>query len=436
MKSIKVVFLILVLMILPIGCEKKPTAIVFHKAIQTGDINQVRVLISKGADVNSKGDSGRTPLHLTAVSGDKGIAELLIYNGAKIETKSDLPAGLTPLHWAILSGHKDMVELLISKDADVNRTDNDAITPLQGALIVGNKEIVDVLIAKGADLHVYLDDNIPPWWAKEKGEQEICEQLYKHLQNKQKEAELLCQAAKEGDIEKVKTLISKGAYVNIRDLRGCTPLSEAAEQGHLNIVKLLVAKGADVNAENTWRHGTPLYLAARKGNKNLVQFLIDNGAELNAGKIFYMSPFDRPDFERHKKWAELLVAEGADITIHQAVLLGDLERVKTLIKSRADVNIEDGYGSTPLHIASVCGFTEIAKFLIKKGASVDARTGYIETPLHFACFYGHKDVVELLLAKNADVNAQKSNGRTPLSFAKDRGHIEIVELLLKHEAEE
>ena len=52
MKSIKEIsFIILVFVILPIGCEKKPTAEAFHKAVQTGDIDQVRVLISKGAVV-------------------------------------------------------------------------------------------------------------------------------------------------------------------------------------------------------------------------------------------------------------------------------------------------------------------------------------------------------------------------------------------------
>ena len=432
MKSIKALFLILVLIFTGFGCEKKPTATLFHKAVQTGDINQVKVLISKGADVNSKGDSRRTPLHLTAITGRNDIAELLIANGANLEARSDVHAGLTPLHWAILSGHKNVVQLLISKGADVNRTDSNGITPLHGALIVGNKEIEDILIAKGAGLNIYMDDHIPSWWDNEKGNKEIREQLYKHLKNKQKEVELLCKAAKEGDIEKVKSLISKGAYVNIRDLRGCTPLSEAAEQGYIDIMELLVAEGADVNADDTWRRGTPLYLAVLKGNKDVVQFLIDNGAKADGRKKFYINPLSRADVEGHKRWAELLVAEGSDITIHIAVLVADLEKVKSLIKSGADINTDDGYGSTPLHIASVCGFSEIAKFLVKKGASIHAQTDYLETPLHFACFHGHKDVVELLLAKGADINAEKSNGRTPLSFARDKGHKEIVELLLKH----
>ena len=207
MKSTKVLYLILSLLLVTTGCEKKPTATQFHKAVQTGDINQVKILISKGADVNSKGDSRRTPLHLTAITGSKDIAELLIANGAKLNAKSDLPVGLTPLHWAIVSGHKDIVELLISKGADVNKIDNYGITPLHSAVIVGNKEIVDILIAKGADLNIYMDDNIPSWWAKEKGDQEFFEQFRKDLHDKKQKAEFLCQAANEGDIDKVKTVV-------------------------------------------------------------------------------------------------------------------------------------------------------------------------------------------------------------------------------------
>ena len=54
-----------------------------HKAIKTGDIEQVKQLIAKGADVNATDNKGETPLHFAAVFGHTAIAELLIIKGAK-----------------------------------------------------------------------------------------------------------------------------------------------------------------------------------------------------------------------------------------------------------------------------------------------------------------------------------------------------------------
>jgi ankyrin repeat protein len=49
-------------------------------------------------------------------------------------------------------------------------------------------------------------------------------------------------AAYDGNIEVVKLLIKKGAYVNATDYDGYTPLHKAAFKGHIEIVKLLIEK--------------------------------------------------------------------------------------------------------------------------------------------------------------------------------------------------
>ncbi len=66
----------------------------------------------------------------------------------------------------------------------------------------------------------------------------------------------LHEAAKEGDLPKVNSLIEGGADVNVRTGNGATPLHFAADRGHIDVVELLISKGANVNANNFWE--TPM----------------------------------------------------------------------------------------------------------------------------------------------------------------------------------
>ncbi len=72
----------------------------------------------------------------------------------------------------------------------------------------------------------------------------------------------LLNAAKNGDIEKVKSLISEGADVNVVDKNGDTPLIWAATNGHKETVEtLLKVKGIDVNVKGQYGY-PPLHSAA------------------------------------------------------------------------------------------------------------------------------------------------------------------------------
>ena len=87
----------------------------------------------------------------------------------------------------------------------------------------------------------------------------------------------LHEAAKDGDLGKVKGLIAEGSDVNVSDENALTPLHLAAYRGHKDIAELLILNGADVNA--TDKAGiNPLNLAEEKGHKEIVELLIKHGA--------------------------------------------------------------------------------------------------------------------------------------------------------------
>jgi len=96
-------------------------------------------------------------------------------------------------------------------------------------------------------------------------------------------------AAEEGDLNKVKSLLQRGHSINERNSRvkfGWTPLMAAIYQGNTNVAHFLIASGADVDlADNTGE--TPLTLAMVRGDESLplVADLIAHGANVNARVI-------------------------------------------------------------------------------------------------------------------------------------------------------
>src|SRR6058998_2384824 len=109
-------------------------------------------------------------------------------------------------------------------------------------------------------------------------------------------------------------------------------------------------------------------------------------------------------------WA-LFCASLPAADLHDAILSGDLERVKREIAAGANVNQPDQMGATPLHDVAWSGNREIARFLLEHGANVKARhTEGGSQPLAYACIKNDIPMVELLLSFGADLRAADNSG--------------------------
>lgn len=111
------------------------------------NLDLARVLVSKDADVNAieKGQ-GASVLHKAAEGGEAGIVKLLLSKGADINRKRK--DGWTPLHIAAHEGHFDAVKTLVEKGAKVSMKTKDGATPLDAAEKSSGsdrKKVVDLL---------------------------------------------------------------------------------------------------------------------------------------------------------------------------------------------------------------------------------------------------------------------------------------------------
>jgi ankyrin repeat protein len=159
---------------------------------------------------------------------------------------------------------------------------------------------------------------------------------------------------------------------------------------------------------------TPLYYAAFCGFSALVKRLITAHAE-------------DPNAKCGRRGTPL----------HGACLGGQLECMRVLLESGADIGAQDNEGFAVLHIASEDGKVEVAGLLLQHNADVNAKTKYgtDRTPLIYASANGHVRVAQLLLEHGADLNLGDEDGDTALGWASVNGNLDVVRLLLGHGAD-
>ena len=109
-------------------------------ASEEGQLPIVEYLILKGANIEAKGDGGKTPLHFACWVGRLKVVEYLISKGAYIEAKD--MNNWTPLHLASFNGQIDVVKYLVSKGAKKNVKNDWHQTPYD---LAKKDEIKDIL---------------------------------------------------------------------------------------------------------------------------------------------------------------------------------------------------------------------------------------------------------------------------------------------------
>lgn len=132
--------------------------------------------------------------------------------------------------------------------------------------------------------------------------------------------------------------------------------------------------------------------------------------------------------------ATLLLWAGApaDTPVADAAMRGDLDAVRTLVRSGEDVNAAHGDGMTPLHWAAELGHGEMAALLARAGAHTGALTRIGEyTPLHLASRSGATEVVRVLLDHDAAPSVRTGAGVTALHYAAGAGATGVIELLVE-----
>ncbi|XP_039975352.1 ankyrin repeat and SOCS box protein 5 isoform X1 [Xiphias gladius] len=202
-----------------------------------------------------------------------------------------------------------------------------------------------------------------------------------------------------------------------------SPLHEAASQGRLLALRTLILQGHSVNVL-TIDHVTPLHEACLGDHVACARALIDAGANVNASTIDGVSPLFNACTVGSVACTEILLENGAKpqslvchpSPIHEATSKGHYGCVEALVTWGADVDMDIPHLGTALYTACVCQELECARKLLREGANVQKGKS-LDSPLHAAAEKDCTAVVKLLLDFGADINARNTEFQRPVDVA-------------------
>ncbi len=174
-----------------------------------------------------------------------------------------------------------------------------------------------------------------------------------------------------------------------------------------------------------------LHEAIRENGADL-QGLLDDPQALNERDIGRNTPLHTAVMYGRKDMVEFLLKKGAvfGANIHKYTYNGDLNKVKSILKTNPELVNADDYGWTPLHYAAARNHEHIVKFLIANGATINPKDGTVCPPLDLAVSNGHENIAKLLIDSGANVNAKNNLSVTVLMRAAEFTQKDIAELLI------
>jgi hypothetical protein len=152
----------------------------------------------------------------------------------------------------------------------------------------------------------------------------------------------------------------RGVNVNLYmdEETGLAALGAAVEQGHVASARLLIDANADLQA-GTFQPGAPASLACMNGNLECLQVLIDSKADIHASDANGCTAVSAAALKGSAPCLALLLESKASASprtcmgypIQHACREDQLACVQLLVDGKADVNVSDQWGSTPVHAA-------------------------------------------------------------------------------------
>jgi ankyrin repeat protein len=167
--TVRFLFLLLFLFI-PLGIRAQNLNEELITAARKSNVEAVKTLLAKGADVNAKTEYGATPLFFACDRGNVEIVKLLLAAGAEIDVRDTFYKS-TPISWAVQRDQAEVVKLLVEKKP----ASKEQTTAM--AVAMGQTKTVEALLGTGD----FKPESLTMWltMAEKNGNKEMAEVLKK-----------------------------------------------------------------------------------------------------------------------------------------------------------------------------------------------------------------------------------------------------------------
>jgi ankyrin repeat protein len=193
----------------------------------------------------------------------------------------------------------------------------------------------------------------------------------------------LHQAAAGNNSSRIQQLLQNGSAsaIDARDAQGRTPLLVATQSNQVAAAKALIEAGADVNAKDNIEDSPYLYAGAR-GHQEILQMALAHGADLRSTNRYGGTALIPAAERGHVETVRTLINAGVEVdhvnrlgwtALMEAIILSDggprhQQILQLLIDAKADVNLADKDGVTPLAHARQRGYSAMVEMLTAAGA--------------------------------------------------------------------
>ncbi|XP_064601411.1 poly [ADP-ribose] polymerase tankyrase-like [Liolophura sinensis] len=277
------------------------------------------------------------------------------------------------LHEAITTNDLSSVTRLVRQGVDLNYCINRQ-TACTKAINVGDEVILDVIVEA-------------PYFNPNSANQFDRTPLYA--------------AAKNGQVNLAKRLLSLGGNVDQADILGITPLGAAAWYDHPEMADLLIAHGASVNKTSNGGE-SPLYRACKNNRHGMALALIRHGGDVNMATN---------DSHNHPGHTPLMAAIcGVNYNVYTSMLDKSVSKMAALIDvlviKGCDLNARDFRGRSALHLAVLDNNVCAVCLLLEAGCDVNLVDKFDFSPLHWAFQRNQQRhyLAKVLMLYGADVN--------------------------------
>ncbi|XP_078212972.1 protein phosphatase 1 regulatory subunit 12B isoform X7 [Callithrix jacchus] len=263
-------------------------------------------------------------------SGDTDEVKKLLARGADINTVN--VDGLTALHQACIDENLDMVKFLVENRANVNQQDNEGWTPLHAAASCGYLNIAEYFINHGASVGIVNSEGeVPSDLAEELAMKDL---LLEQVKKQGVDLEQSRKAEEQQMLQDARQWLNSGKIEDVRQARsGATALHVAAAKGYSEVLRLLIQAGYELNVQD-YDGWTPLHAAAHWGVKEACSILAEALCDMDIRNKLGQTPFDVAD--------EGLVEHLEMLQKKQNVLRSEKETRNKLIESDLNSKMQIG----------------------------------------------------------------------------------------------